>query len=336
MLYREMNEDQHRIFFDTQKLFDTYKDLYHKELSYKGGMHWKKIKGRQYLFRTRDRYGNGKSLGRRGPETEEIIKEFQESKKDLKEQISEIKKRLNVHARFCRAARIQRVPRIVTGIVRILDQQNMLGKNMHVIGTNAMYAYEASAGVLFENQILMLKDKDVSSRLTLVIDRETEDSDLISIFKKVDRSFEPAGAFKAVNKNGYVVDLVKPEPKYIFSRAMNIDEKYDERAAETQNLQWLISSPKFTQIVIGDDGYPALLKVPDPRAFALHKLWLSKQHDRDPLKKQRDIEQAIAVLNLVVQYLPEYTFDDTELRMFPEDVVMAAQEKIKEIDLLVF
>ncbi len=30
---------------------------------------------------------------------------------------------------------------------------------------------------------------------------------------------------------------------------------------------------------------------PDPRAFALHKIWMNAQPDRNPLKKQRDHNQ---------------------------------------------
>ncbi len=70
--------------------------------------------------------------------------------------------------------------------------------------------------------------------------------------------------------------------------------------------------------------------VPDPRAFALHKVWLSEQQEREPVKKQRDVRQGIAVSSLVIQYLPQYCFKTTELRMFPQDVVQAAQNKIAD------
>jgi len=46
----------------------------------------------------------------------------------------------------------------------------------------------------------------------------------------------------------------------------------DLKAVEIRNLQWLVSSPKFSQIVVGDDGYPAAMFCPDPRSFALHKI----------------------------------------------------------------
>jgi len=106
--------------------------------------------------------------------------------------------------------------------------------------------------------------------------------------KKSDRSFDRMGRtkYRAVNKNGYMVDLIKAMPKDIRiydKKRMGVSG--DVEAAEIRNLHWLISSPKFSQVVIGEDGLPAMMTGPDPRAFALHKIWLSHQKDRDPLKK---------------------------------------------------
>ena len=90
----------------------------------------------------------------------------------------------------------------------------------------------------------------------------------------------------------------------------------DLEAAEIRNLYWLISSPKFSQVVIGGDGLPAMMTGPDPRAFALHKIWLSHQKDRDPLKKKRDLGQGLAVAHLLMEYMPQFTFTENDLRMF--------------------
>ena len=72
----------------------------------------------------------------------------------------------------------------------------------------------------------------------------------------------------------------------------------------------------------------------DPRAYALHKFWLSSQDDREPVKKQRDQGQAIAVGKLVVEYLPQYRFDASGLRMFPLEVVKnTVFQQIENYDL---
>jgi hypothetical protein len=131
-----------------------------------------------------------------------------------------------------------------------------------------------------------------------------------------------------------MVDLLKSEPKpahRLETRRMGTNG--DMEAAEIRNLQWLVSSPKFTQGVIGDDGYPATMVAPDPRAFALHKLWLSRQADREPIKRRRDRNQAIAVCRLVLQHLPHLRFQPAELKMFPKSVVSAATAAIAESEL---
>mgnify|MGYP001816748273 CR=1 FL=1 len=79
-------------------------------------MHWKKAKGKQYLFRSLDRYGYGKSLGARSEETEKIYQDFHSKKKQIADRLKALKEKLKEQARFCRAARIARVPRIVTAI----------------------------------------------------------------------------------------------------------------------------------------------------------------------------------------------------------------------------
>jgi len=85
--------------------------------------------------------------------------------------------------------------------------------------------------------------------------------------------------------------------------------------------------------VIGDDGFSVAMSVPDPRAFALHKLWLSKQANRQAVKKQRDHDQAIAVANLVVKYLPQYQFKASELRMFPKALLTEAEKSMSDLEL---
>ena len=336
MIFKEMTDNQRRVFIDTIQLHEAFVSTFNKNLSYRGGMHWKKSKDREYLFRSRDRSGYGKSLGPRSPQTEKILTEFQQNKQRGKERLSALKDRLKEQSRFCKAALIQRVPRIVSGILRLLDQRNILGRNVIVIGTNAIYAYEAFASVFFDISTMATRDMDIRPKLTLVAEIDMDNDGLLGIIRKADRSFEPIspGGFRAVNRDGYMVDLIKSAPKQLSRKEIcRMGGPGDMEAVEIRNLQWLISSPKFSQVVIGDDGYPAPLVVPDPRTFALHKLWLSEQLDREPVKKQRDRDQGLAVAQLIIQYLPQYQFDSSELRMFPKDVVRRAKERISDMVL---
>jgi len=154
MIFSEINENQSKILIDTIQLYNAYLKAYEKSLSYKGGMHWKKSKGKEYLFKTVDRNGNGKSLGPRSNETENILSQFQKGKQSAKTNLESLKIRLTEQSRFCKAAKINHVPKIVTQILRILSQKKLLGKSLMVVGTNAMYAYEMAAGVYFDFSII--------------------------------------------------------------------------------------------------------------------------------------------------------------------------------------
>ena len=335
----EWSDNQRRIFIDTAQLYSAYLNAFRESRSFRGGMHWKKSKGREYLFRSTDRYGYGKSLGPRSVETEKILADFRASKSRVQERLAALKARLKEQTRFCKAAVIQRVPRIVTGILRALDHRKLLGKNVMVVGTNAIYAYEAAAGVFVDRPILATGDMDLlwdprsPLRLSAGDDLPVGEAGLIGLLQKVDRSFERVDdqRFRAVNKNGYMVDLIKPEPRPVIKiEQRRMGGTGDLEAAEIPNLQWLASAPKLRQVVIGDDGYPAAMACPDPRCFALHKIWMSAQIDREPLKKQRDRNQAIAAAYLIRQYLPQYKFAPSELRMFPKTVIDTATAEISD------
>lgn len=334
MILKEWTDNQCRLYIDTIQVYEAFTEAFRKSRSWQGGMHWKKSKGREYLFRSLDRLGNGKSLGPRSPETEKIIDEFRKGKQKIRQRLATLRERIAEQARFCKAARIHRVPRLVGAILRLLDQEHKLGKNIIIAGTHAIFGYEVAAGVFLDAPILATGDLDIRPRLKLLTgDRAFINQGLLGILKKSDCSFEPLHkrGFRAVNQDGFMVDLIKPEPRRITQKdPRRMGGKGGLEAAEIRNLQWLLAAPKFSQVIIGDDGYPARIVVPDPRAFALHKLWLSEQPDREPMKKQRDRKQGIAVAEVVIRYLPNCPFKTSELRMFPKDVVQKAEKQISD------
>mgnify|MGYP006271274603 CR=1 FL=1 len=335
----EWTENQRRVFIDAVQIHDAWREADRKARAYHGGMHWKTAKGRQYLFRARDRRGYGNSLGPRSPETEQILADFQRGKANAKERLARLRARLAEQARFCKAARLDRVPRLVTAILRLLDGGGLLGKNLMVAGTHAIYAYEAAAGVWFDPAALATGDMDllwdVRPRLRLAGAPESGEG-LLGILRKADRSFEALhrGDFRAVNRDGFMVDLIKAEPRRIDQKdRRRMGEAGDLEAAEIPNLQWLLASPKLAQVVIGGDGFPARMVAPDPRAFAIHKIWLSDQPSREPVKRRRDREQGKATAALVMGRLPDRPFRTDLLRMLPKSVVDAARRDVEAEEL---
>ncbi|HUW38179.1 MAG TPA: nucleotidyltransferase domain-containing protein [Rhodocyclaceae bacterium] len=328
MSFRELSPNQTRIAVDIKQTYDAYRDARRIALQYAGGMTWKRVNGGEYLIKVINRTGGNKSLGPRSPETERIHLEFVSGKARANEREAALKQAVAEFAGMAREIGINRVPSIVTATLRKLDGYGLLGKNLMVIGTNALYGYESVAGVMFEAGLMATTDVDFlwDSRATLklaLLDEEVAEAGVLAILRKLDKSFEPVGhkAFRAVNKDGFYVDLVKQAPNPAWKQ--NEPERLaagDLTPSWLQNIKWLLSSEKFHSVVIGQDGQPAPMVAPDPRAFAVYKQWLSSQPDREPEKKRRDHLQAVATVELVREKLPHLALDEKSERMFPKRV----------------
>ena len=317
---------------DIGQLYEAHSESLRQLAEMKGTLVWKVLRGKTYLFKKLDARGNGRVIGLRSPETEATLQAARRRKGELRERLRSLRARLAEHARLAKALRIARVPKTTAAVLRVLHRAGLLGRNIIVVGTNALYAYEAAGGVLFDSSVMETADIDIlwegRSRLTLAAD--VRGAGLIGLLQQADRSFEQAGArsFRAVNSAGFMVDLLKPLPKDAIrdDTRRSIGAADDLFAAETRNLAWLLSAKKFHQSAIARDGFPVPIVAPDPRLFALHKLWLAAQPDREPVKKGRDLAQGQAVLRLLLERLPQYPLDPRVLKGLP---VAARAPKLK-------
>ena len=134
------------------------------------------------------------------------------------------------------------------------------------------------------------------------------------VLKAADPTYSSAElyGFRAQNADGYIVDLFCPEqdPPPAPLSPGDIDP------IPTQGADWLAHAPKLATTVIGQDGLPAPIVCADPRIFALHKLWLSRQRGRQPTSRPRDAQQAMAVAAMATQYL-NLKFDKRLFKRLP-------------------
>jgi hypothetical protein len=99
----------------------------------------------------------------------------------------------------------------------------------------------------------------------------------------------------------------------------------DLAAVEIEGLAWLENAPAFEAMAIDERGAPLKMITVDPRAFAAHKLWVSRQSSRDPVKRIRDDAQARIVAKLVATRLEHLAYRADELEMLPRTVFDAAR-----------
>lgn len=335
MRFKELTTEQRRIAIDTAQLYEHLIELQAERQTLNGGLYWKRVSGHDYLVRVIDRTGGNRSLGPRSPETEEAYREFTETKRDLDLRIKSINEQIARQAKFCVAASVNRVPRLAADIVRSLDASGLLGSHLIILGSHAMYAYEMAAGVQLKAGLLQTEDLDtlLNTKSEIELAGSTRSAGLLGILQDVDKTFKPQRkrSFRAVNAKGFMVDLIRAPIDSGGLALTSIGSGLDLVADQLRGLEWLTALPLMTQIVIADNGFPVRFVVPEPRVFALHKLWVSLQPTRDPIKRKRDLHQAEAVVQLALAYF-NLRFDDAAIKSLPSDLIAMIPGLVERID----
>jgi hypothetical protein len=310
MSLRDLDGSQRRQLIDSQQLFATWHaaNLEHAR-RFAGSMRWVRRNGAEYLLRKIKSHET--SLGLRSPETDTAYDAFIRGRQENAARMAALEKRLNEFAPINRAMGLGRLPRIAAQIIRKCDEAGLLGEQLCVVGTNALFAYEALAGAFIESDLVTSADIDLlydARRSLSVAVKDIRDTGFMGLLKKADKSFSlfRRRGYRAANNDGYMVDLIRPEPKDVFQDRLShalTDLPDDMEGAPIFGLAWLINAPKIEAVVIDEKGYPLRIVAIDPRIFALHKAWLSNRDDREPVKRRRDIDQARAAAILAVRYL---------------------------------
>ena len=126
--------------------------------------------------------------------------------------------------------------------------------------------------------------------------------------------------FQARNAKAYEVEiLVAP------SRAATLSRLEQPMPVPLPEQEWLLMGRTVDRVVICRDASPARIVAPDPRWFALQKLWMSRQTKRDPLKRPKDQKQGMALLNAVHALMPQFPLDEAFEVALPDVLVRPYQ-----------
>lgn len=336
MLFKDLRHEQARQTVDVEQIFSAYSAAKAElDTRFEGSMFWREIGPRRYLYR---KHGTtARSLGAQSIETEKAHAAFVSGRERVRERVQTLAARLNEMAPVNRALGLGRMPLISARILRRLGAAGLVGKAVVVTGTTALYAYERMAGVQVEGGLLATGDIDLlfDARRRLKLAAEAPSGGLLDHLRRVDRSFEASrGSFRAINRDGFMVDLIQPLPRNRLASGgrASIGDHHDLQAVEIEGLGWLVNSPKHDVVVIDERGFPVEVSIPDPRAFALHKAWLSERDDRDPIKRGRDMGQARLVARLVTERL-RLSFDSDELTALPADMRRTASRIVQSAEL---
>jgi hypothetical protein len=265
------------------------------------GMRWKTVSARDYLYEIFDRLGNGRSLGPRSPETEARHKDYQQKRKELEERVSASVEKLEQNSRIARAVKLPGIAEAAAKILVELDLREMLGRNFMVAGTNAILAYNLEAGgTIIIGADMATDDFDLlwtRDHSTSLMAKDPPPS-ILAALKAVDETYtvNEERPFQLRNRHAYEVEILVPP-----SKLDDLPKGDRIRPARLEEAEWLLLGTPIEHVVPAKGDMAAKIVAPDPRMFALQKLWLAEKPSRSALKKPKDQRQGTALMDACAQ-----------------------------------
>ena len=279
----------------------------------------KRVGDHEYLYEIFDRAGNGKSLGRWSAAHDRQFATYHALKRALKERRKTSWATVEESCRLCRSLRLPLLSSEAGALLREADRRQMLIGKLMVVGTTAMPAYSNEAAGLIDAP----EETEDFDLAWVEAEVEVGAQSLWSMLKAVDPTYtiNSERPFQARNAKAYEVEvLVAP------SRQAGMGRTDQPRPVPLAEQEWLLNGTMVDQIVVCRDATPARIVAPDPRWFALQKLWLAVQAKRNPLKRRKDERQGHALLDAVAQTMPQYPLDATFVKSIPDTLRPAFDE----------
>lgn len=308
MRYQALSPDALRFVANMDSHYDTW--LAAKRTLHAGRLHWKTVHGRRYLYRV-SKTGSAHSLGPHSPSTDAVMDAYQIARAAERE----LRKRLALDGRLYRAHRLPRITAALGCALRVLDVQHRLSEDLIVVGVSALCVYALEANSLFAT--------DHAAQDDLGFSYERSQVDLPSL--------PPAPV--ALSELDYIHWASVIEMR----RGIATDEDARPGIARggadasigarsyartwlftSTEAEWLSQGVSIRHTVCDDSNTPVRVHAPDPRWFALHRLWLADDERREETQRAAYRQQGTEVLQLVRHHMPHLKVDDAFEQQLPK------------------
>lgn len=298
-IIRPFTPEQERSLINMRQRYDAWIDAERALFALPYDLRRKKIGSYQYLYEIHDRSGNGRSLGAWDEDKQQQFDSYHAAKETAKTRRDGAKAALGETSRIARALRLPILSSDAGPILREADRRGLIGTHLLVVGTNAMAAYAIEAAGSF----IDVPDETEDFDLAWAAGEAANEALVWDMLKAVDPTFtiNSERDFQARNAKAYEVELLVAP-----SLAATLARTDRPKPVPLPEQEWLLPGRRVDQVVPCRDGTPARIVAPDPRWFALHKLWLGAQAKRNPLKRRKDLAQGHALLDAVSEAMPHY------------------------------
>lgn len=268
---------------------------------------WRKRKEKKYLYQI-FKTGEEIYIGSENELNLNLVKNHEQKEKDLKQQVDDALVNAAHYSRQLQALHYGFIDPKAAKFLRVLDQHGLIGNNLMVVGSPCLAVYLSMAGVYPYKQLDATADIDFTWL--------KEGPDLLPILNKVaNLKKHEFKHYKAIGVQGFEIDvLAAPSVK-------NMVKNQTLKPSILPEQQWLLIGKPVDLVVVAADGSACRMVVPDPRYFALQKLWMGQSEHRNPLKRPKDTRQGQLVLD-ILEHCPmeEYPLDNVFYKGLPNEL----------------
>jgi hypothetical protein len=263
----------------------------------------KTINGRRYWY-FQVRTAKGRSQRYVGPESPELLERIahhREARDDERERRALVS---TLVRSFGLPPPIPQIGDIVSALARV----GIFGLRRVLVGTVAYQSYSAMLGIRLPGALLQTYDVDIAQFTNVSVAVGDQTPPMLEVLKAVDKTFREIphtsgrrGVTSYAAKGGLRVDFVTP------NEGPDTDEPQSLPALQTDAqplrfLDFLIHEPAQAVILHGPGIY---VQVPAPERYAVHKLILARRRPPGVAKRDKDLQQAAALVEALAQKRPE-------------------------------
>ena len=232
-----------------------------------------------------------------GPETPELLEQISRHKQIREDE----RERRALVSNLVRAFGLQRPVKEIGDIIEALARAGVFRLRGILVGTVAFQTYAPMLGARLPHSTLQTGDIDIAQFRNVSVAVGDQTPPVLDVLKKVDKTFRAVPHIHEHNVTSYVsegglrVDFLTPNegqdgdaPQYL--------PAFQTDADPLRFLDFLIHDPE-PAIVLHNAGIRVL--VPSPHRFAVHKLIISRRRQEGTAKRDKDVRQSAALLEIL-------------------------------------
>jgi hypothetical protein len=262
----------------------------------------KTVKGRRYWYFQLPS-SEGRAQKYVGPETPELLERIAHHKEI---QDDERERRALVSA-LVRSFGLPPPIREIGAVVACLAKAGVFRLRAVLVGTAAYQTYSAMLGTRLPSSTLQTGDIDVAQFSSVSVAVEDQTGPVIDVLKTVDRTFRAVPHIDGEQhittyqaKGGLRVDFLIPNQGPDTDKPQSLPA-FQTDAQPQRFLDYLIHEPE-PAVLLYDAG--VYVSVPAPHRYAVHKLIVSRRRREGTAKRDKDLQQAQALINVLTEKRP--------------------------------